>query len=101
MTFFPFQINSKNLTENSFWAKAKEDKLERQDFFNELTAAFAAKSVPVKTADKADGGEKKAAKKKAKELKILDPKSAQNLCKSANRHYNAGSTKLISERFGI
>ena len=55
----------------------------------------------MKTADKADGGEKKAAKKKAKELKILDPKSAQNLCKSTNRHYNAGSTKLISERFGI
>ena len=55
----------------------------------------------MKTADKADGGEKKAAKKKAKELKILDPKSAQNLCKSANRHYNARSTKLISERFGI
>lgn len=75
------QINTKNLTENSFWAKTKEDKLERQDLFKELTAAFAAKSAPVKVDDH-DGEEKKtSSKKKAKQLMILDPKSAQNLCK--------------------
>ena len=79
------QINSKNLTENSFWAKTKEDKLERSDLFKELTATFAAKSAPVKVSDDHDGGEKKSSgKKKAKELKILDPKSAQNLCKNTS-----------------
>ena len=76
------QINMKNFTENTFWAKTKEDKLEKPGLFDELSKTFAAKSAPKKT-ESGEGLEKKAAaKKKGKDLKIIDPKSAQNLCKS-------------------
>ncbi|XP_020610093.1 protein diaphanous homolog 1-like [Orbicella faveolata] len=69
----------KNFTENTFWAKTKEDKLEKPGLFDELTKTFAAKSAPKKKED-GEGLEKKAAaKKKGKDLKVIDPKSAQNL----------------------
>lgn len=75
------QINMNNFTENTFWAKTKEEKLEKPGLFDELSKAFAAKGGPRKT-ESGDGMEKKAAaKKKGKDLKIIDPKSAQNLCK--------------------
>ena len=74
------QINMKNLTENSFWAKTKEDKLERQDLFSALTKTFAAKSAPMSKESKEGDVKKGVTKKKGKDLKILDPKSAQNLC---------------------
>ena len=71
----------KNFTENTFWAKTKEEKLEKPGLFDELTKTFAAKSAPKKKED-GEGLEKKAAaKKKGKDLKVIDPKSAQNLCK--------------------
>jgi hypothetical protein len=79
--FSIIKINNRNLTESCFWAKAKEEKLERKDLFEELSRTFAAKGAPKKL-DKEDGGEKVVQKKKAKELKVLDPKSAQNMCKS-------------------
>ncbi|RMX46568.1 hypothetical protein pdam_00021581 [Pocillopora damicornis] len=72
-------INMNNFTENTFWAKTKEEKLEKPGLFDELSKAFAAKGGPRKT-ESGDGMEKKAAaKKKGKDLKIIDPKSAQNL----------------------
>ena len=71
----------KNFKENTFWAKAKEDKLEKPGLFDELTKTFAAKGAPQKK-ESGEGLEKKTAtKKKGKDLKIIDPKSAQNLCK--------------------
>ena len=71
----------KNFTENTFWAKTKEEKLEKPGLFDELTKTFAAKGAPKKT-ESGDALDKKpAAKKKGKDLKIIDPKSAQNLCK--------------------
>lgn len=77
---FLLQINNRNLTENCFWAKAKEEKLERKDLFEELSRTFAAKSA--KKLDKADGQEKEPVqKKKVKQLTVLDAKSAQNMCK--------------------
>ncbi|XP_048589286.1 protein diaphanous homolog 2 isoform X2 [Nematostella vectensis] len=73
------KINNRNITDNCFWKKVNEEKLEREDMLAELTRTFAAKSAPKKL-DNPDGEEKKSvAKKKAKELKVLDPKSAQNL----------------------
>ena len=76
------QINMKNFTENTFWAKTKEEKLEKPGLFNELTKTFAAKSSAPKQTESGDSLDKKAAsKKKGKDLKIIDPKSAQNLCK--------------------
>lgn len=73
------KINMKNFTENTFWAKTKEEKLEKPGLFDELSKTFAAKGAP-KKAEGGEGMEKKAAaKKKGKDLKIIDPKSAQNL----------------------
>jgi len=74
------KINMKNFTENTFWAKTKEEKLEKPGLFNELTKTFAAKSSAPKQTESGDSLDKKAAnKKKGKDLKIIDPKSAQNL----------------------
>ena len=55
--------------------------MEKPGLFDELSKTFAAKSAPKKKED-GEGVEKKpAAKKKGKDLKVIDPKSAQNLCK--------------------
>lgn len=71
----------RNFTENTFWAKAKEEKLEKPGLFAELTKNFAAKSAPQKTQSGESLDGKTATKKKGKDLKVIDPKSAQNLCK--------------------
>ena len=81
MILSALQINMKNFTENTFWAKTKEDKLEKPGLFDELTKTFAAKSAPKKKEDGVGPEKKAAAKKKGKDLKVIDPKSAQNLCK--------------------
>lgn len=91
----------KNFKENTFWAKAKEDKLEKPGLFDELTKTFAAKGAPQKK-ESGEGLEKKTAtKKKGKDLKIIDPKSAQNLCKyhkcSGNiflLYYSSAATRI-------
>ena len=85
------------MTENCFWAKAKEDKLERKDIFEELSQMFAAKSAPKKL-DKADGGENEhVQKKKVKQLTVLDPKSAQNMCK----YYYSNVSNIYIYQYGI
>ncbi|CAB3986142.1 diaphanous homolog 2 isoform X1 [Paramuricea clavata] len=73
------KIKNNNIKENSFWAKAKEDKFEKDEVFEALSKTFAARTA--KTKDKVEGGNApaKSSKKKAKALKVLDPKSAQNL----------------------
>ncbi|KAI3351736.1 hypothetical protein L3Q82_020569 [Scortum barcoo] len=72
------KIEPQDLSENSFWTKAKEDKFENNELFAKLTLAF---SSQTKTKKEQDGGDdkKQMQKKKVKELKILDSKSAQNL----------------------
>jgi len=71
----------RNFTENTFWAKTKEEKLEKPGLFAELTKNFAAKGAPKKTESGESLDKKAATKKKGKDLKVIDPKSAQNLCK--------------------
>ena len=71
----------KNFTENTFWAKTKEEKLEKPGLFDELTKTFAAKGAPRQAESGVSLEKKSAAKKKGKDLKIIDAKSAQNLCK--------------------
>ena len=71
----------RNFTENTFWAKTKEEKLEKPGLFAELTKNFAVKSAPQKTQSGESLDGKAATKKKGKDLKVIDPKSAQNLCK--------------------
>ncbi|XP_071951717.1 protein diaphanous homolog 2-like isoform X2 [Antedon mediterranea] len=71
------KVNPKQLKKNSFWVKAQEDMLEDEDFFKTLSSAFASKPAK-KLGGGSDDNNKKPAKK-AKALKVLDAKSAQNL----------------------
>uniref|UniRef100_A0A8C9AUN8 Diaphanous related formin 2 n=1 Tax=Prolemur simus TaxID=1328070 RepID=A0A8C9AUN8_PROSS len=73
------KIEPKELSENCFWLKVKEDKFENPDLFAKLALNFATQIKVQKNAEASE--EKKAvlAKKKVKELRVLDPKTAQNL----------------------
>ncbi|XP_019496647.1 PREDICTED: protein diaphanous homolog 2 isoform X2 [Hipposideros armiger] len=73
------KIEPRELSENCFWLKVKEDKFENPDLFAKLALNFA---TQIKVQKKVDASEEKKAvptKKKVKELRILDAKSAQNL----------------------
>ncbi|XP_065130921.1 protein diaphanous homolog 1 isoform X1 [Paramisgurnus dabryanus] len=72
------KIAAEDLNENSFWVKAKEDRFENKELFAKLTLTF---STQTKTKKDQEGAEDKkvAQKKKAKELKVLDSKTSQNL----------------------
>ncbi|KAJ1128094.1 hypothetical protein NDU88_006474 [Pleurodeles waltl] len=72
------KITPKELSDNCFWINVKEDKFENDELFAKLTNTFCAQSKAKKDQD--GGDEKKPAqKKKAKELKVLDQKTGQNL----------------------
>ncbi|XP_024139155.1 protein diaphanous homolog 1 isoform X2 [Oryzias melastigma] len=70
-----------DLSENSFWTKAKEDQFESNELFAKLTVTFSSQTKTSKAKKEQDGGDdkKQQQKKKVKELKILDAKTSQNL----------------------
>ncbi|KAM9849700.1 protein diaphanous homolog 1 [Aulostomus maculatus] len=72
------KIGPEDLSESSFWTKAKEEKFENNELFAKLTLAF---SSQTKSKKEQEGGDEKKQlqKKKVKELKVLDSKSSQNL----------------------
>uniref|UniRef100_A0AAQ6AEL7 Diaphanous related formin 1 n=1 Tax=Amphiprion ocellaris TaxID=80972 RepID=A0AAQ6AEL7_AMPOC len=72
------KIGPEDLSESSFWTKAKEDQFENNELFAKLTLAF---SSQTKSKCEQDGGDEKKLpqKKKVKELKLLDTKTSQNL----------------------
>ncbi|XP_055368335.1 protein diaphanous homolog 1 isoform X2 [Betta splendens] len=70
------KIGPQDLSENSFWVQSKEDQFENDELFAKLTLTF---SSQTKTKKEQDDDKMQAQKKKVKELKILDSKSAQNL----------------------
>ncbi|RXM99925.1 Protein diaphanous-like 1 [Acipenser ruthenus] len=72
------EIAPEELSEKSFWTKVKEDKFENNELFAKLTLAFSAQTKLKKEQDGTDD-KKMAQKKKVKELKVLDGKTAQNL----------------------
>ncbi|XP_021176823.2 protein diaphanous homolog 1 isoform X2 [Fundulus heteroclitus] len=74
------KIGPEDLSENSFWTKAKEEQFQSNELFAKLTLTFSSqtKSNKVKK-DHVGGEEKQPQKKKVKELKVLDSKSSQNL----------------------
>ncbi|XP_040310450.1 protein diaphanous homolog 1 isoform X4 [Herpailurus yagouaroundi] len=67
-----------DLSQDCFWTKVKEDRFENNELFAKLTLTFSAQT---KTKKDQEGGEEKKSvqKKKVKELKVLDSKTAQNL----------------------
>uniref|UniRef100_A0A665UHX5 Diaphanous related formin 1 n=1 Tax=Echeneis naucrates TaxID=173247 RepID=A0A665UHX5_ECHNA len=74
------RIGAEDLSESSFWTKAEEDQYENNELFAQLTLAFSSMKIS-KSKKEHDGGDEKKQmqKKKVKEVKILDPKSSQNL----------------------
>uniref|UniRef100_A0A4X2K7I4 Diaphanous related formin 2 n=1 Tax=Vombatus ursinus TaxID=29139 RepID=A0A4X2K7I4_VOMUR len=72
------KIEPQEISENCFWLKVKENKFENPDLFAKLALTFATQMKVKKNIDVPE--EKKVApKKKVKELRILDGKTAQNL----------------------
>ncbi|XP_036169775.1 protein diaphanous homolog 1 isoform X3 [Myotis myotis] len=75
------QFVAEDLSQNCFWTKVKEDRFENNELFAKLTSAFSAQTKTSKAKKDQEGGEEKKSvqKKKVKELKVLDSKTAQNL----------------------
>ncbi|XP_053827150.1 protein diaphanous homolog 3 isoform X4 [Vidua macroura] len=82
------KIRPQEMTESCFWVKAEEHKYENADMLCKLELTFccqkrgrdlnSAEEVSLKREEE-DFEEKKSIKKRIKELKVLDPKIAQNL----------------------
>ncbi|XP_036097211.1 protein diaphanous homolog 1 isoform X2 [Molossus molossus] len=72
---------AEDLSQDCFWTKVKEDRFENNELFAKLTHAFSAQTKTSKAKKDQEGGEEKKSvqKKKVKELKVLDSKTAQNL----------------------
>uniref|UniRef100_A0A674P305 Diaphanous related formin 2 n=1 Tax=Takifugu rubripes TaxID=31033 RepID=A0A674P305_TAKRU len=70
------KIVPQEMPENCFWIKVKEEKFENPDLFAQLSLSFSAHS---KGKEDETDDRMQQFKKKAKELRILDSKTAQNL----------------------
>ncbi|KAM9577879.1 protein diaphanous homolog 2 isoform 1-T1 [Trichechus inunguis] len=73
------KIEPRELSENCFWLKVKEDKFENPDLFAKLALNFATQIKVQKNVEASEDKKITPAKKRVKELRILDPKTAQNL----------------------
>uniref|UniRef100_A0A673MC23 Protein diaphanous homolog 2-like n=1 Tax=Sinocyclocheilus rhinocerous TaxID=307959 RepID=A0A673MC23_9TELE len=76
--FLCLQIVPQEMAENCFWLKVKEERFENLDMFSQLSLSFSSKSRVKKDVEERDDRMTQF-KKKAKELRILDAKTAQNL----------------------
>ncbi|XP_063417683.1 protein diaphanous homolog 2-like isoform X2 [Mytilus trossulus] len=70
------QVQAKKLEKDSFWVQVREDQYEDESLFQGLIENFGV--TKAKIMNTSETTEKKPTKK-AKELKVLDPKAAQNL----------------------
>lgn len=84
-----FQIEPQKLSKNSFWVKVDEEKLASQEILEGLLR-FSTKPPNRTNKDESEKGNTMNGKK-VKELRVLDPKSAQNLAILLN-----GSLKHMS-----
>ncbi|XP_062939122.1 protein diaphanous homolog 2 isoform X1 [Cynocephalus volans] len=73
------KIEPKELSENCFWLKVKEEKFENPDLFAKLALNFATQIKVQKNAEATEEKKTVPAKRKVKELRVLDSKTAQNL----------------------
>ncbi|KFO58672.1 Protein diaphanous 3, partial [Corvus brachyrhynchos] len=71
------KVVPQEMTESCFWVKAQEDKYENADMLCKLEVTFCCQKRAKR--EEEDFEEKKSIKKRIKELKVLDPKIAQNL----------------------
>ncbi|XP_049602866.1 protein diaphanous homolog 2 isoform X3 [Syngnathus scovelli] len=73
------KIVPQEMAENCIWIKVKEEKFENPDLFAQLSHCFSSQSKVRKDPKDETDDRMTQFKKKAKELRILDPKTAQNL----------------------
>lgn len=73
------KIVPQEMAENCFWIKVKEEKFENPDLFAQLSLCFSSQSKVKKDMKDETDDRMQQFKKKAKELRILDSKTAQNL----------------------
>ncbi|XP_068448314.1 protein diaphanous homolog 2 isoform X1 [Clinocottus analis] len=73
------KIVPQEMAENCFWIKVKEEKFENPDLFAQLSLCFSSQSKVKKDVKDETDDRMQQFKKKAKELRILDSKTAQNL----------------------
>uniref|UniRef100_A0A3B5R9P3 Diaphanous related formin 2 n=1 Tax=Xiphophorus maculatus TaxID=8083 RepID=A0A3B5R9P3_XIPMA len=73
------KIVPQEMAENCFWIKVKEEKFENPDLFAQLSLCFSSQSKVKKDVSDETDDRVPQFKKKAKELRILDAKTAQNL----------------------
>uniref|UniRef100_A0A8C3U492 Diaphanous related formin 3 n=1 Tax=Catharus ustulatus TaxID=91951 RepID=A0A8C3U492_CATUS len=71
------KIRPQEMTESCFWVKAEEEKYANADMLCKLELTFCCQKRVKR--EEEDFEEKKSIKKRIKELKVLDPKIAQNL----------------------
>ena len=74
-------VPTQKLTKEAFWTQVDEERLFSKSLMEKIQTKFGSKPAPKPSQDeqqgsKIDGGQ---SKKKTKELKVLDPKAAQNL----------------------
>ncbi|XP_065499144.1 protein diaphanous homolog 2 isoform X2 [Caloenas nicobarica] len=73
------KIEPQEIAENSFWVKAEEDKFENPELFAKLAVTFGTQMKAKKAVEESEEKKTVQPKKKVKELRILDGKTAQNL----------------------
>ncbi|XP_040903518.1 protein diaphanous homolog 2 isoform X6 [Toxotes jaculatrix] len=73
------KIVPQEMAENCFWIKVKEEKFENPDLFAQLSLCFSSQSKVKKDVKDETDDRIPQFKKKTKELRILDAKTAQNL----------------------
>ncbi|XP_030354097.1 protein diaphanous homolog 2 isoform X3 [Strigops habroptila] len=73
------KIEPQEIAENSFWVKAEEEKFENPELFAKLALTFGTQMKAKKPVEESEEKKTVQSKKKIKELRILDSKSAQNL----------------------
>ncbi|XP_016345275.1 protein diaphanous homolog 3-like isoform X1 [Sinocyclocheilus anshuiensis] len=72
------KISPQEMSESCFWVAAKEERYENEDLLTRLAITFGTQRAEAKARREEELEEKKI-KKRVKELKVLDPKIAQNL----------------------
>ena len=74
-------VPADKLTKGAFWTKVDEERLASESLINNLVNKFGNKPLPRPMDPNApeNGSQNGVNKKKTKDLKVLDPKAAQNL----------------------
>ncbi|XP_061618855.1 protein diaphanous homolog 3-like isoform X3 [Phyllopteryx taeniolatus] len=76
------KIHPQEMSQGCFWVLADDDKYAKPDLLSRVALTFGSQKAAKREEEDLD--DKKSIKKRIKELKVLDPKIAQNLCSNAS-----------------